>query len=63
MSTVKSTSIIRELSRLSPVILDRPFTREEFVALADQYPDLQLEREKNGKVIILTAARSCRWTS
>jgi len=58
MSIVKGTSIIRELSRLSPIILDRPFTREEFMALVDQYPDLQLEREKNGKVIIMTPVKA-----
>ncbi len=51
-------SVIRELTDLGPVILDRSFSKEEFMDLADRYPDLQLEREKSGKIIVMTPVKA-----
>lgn len=50
--------IIRELAQLGPVIVDRPFSRAEFLKLAERYPDLQLEREKNGNILITTPVKT-----
>lgn len=38
---------------LGPMILDRFFSLEEFRALTDRYPDIQMEREQNGKIRIM----------
>jgi Uma2 family endonuclease len=40
-----------------PVELQRPLSREEFVALAERYPDLGLEREKNGAVTVMSPVK------
>lgn len=40
--------------RYGPVELQKPLTKPEFVALAGHYPDLAMERKKNGLVTIMS---------
>ena len=56
------TSAIKErplasLLQYGPVILQNPLSREEFVVLANQFPELRLEREANGKVIVMSPVK------
>ncbi len=43
---------------LAPVILDRYFTKEEFLKIASRYPDLQMEREKDGKISVMSPVKT-----
>lgn len=47
-----------ELIRLSPMILDRPFSLDEFREVAERYPDLRMERESNGKIRIMSPVKA-----
>ena len=40
-----------------PVELQRPLSREEFVNLAEHFPDLGMEREKNGTVTVMSPVK------
>ncbi len=40
-----------------PVELQQPLTRGQFLALADHYPDLAMERESNGITTIMTPVK------
>ncbi|MFN0035026.1 MAG: Uma2 family endonuclease, partial [Saprospiraceae bacterium] len=40
-----------------PVKLQRPLSREEFVMLAEHFPDLGMEREKNGTVTVMSPVK------
>lgn len=41
------------IMHLSPITLEKKLSREDFITLIKQFPDMQLEREKNGKVTIM----------
>ena len=43
---------------LGPVILDRYFTKQEFLKIASRYPDLQIEREKDGKISVMSPVKT-----
>ena len=55
---VKGRSIVRELLEWGAIALERKLSKEEFIQLSEQYPDLILEREKNGKTIIMSPLKS-----
>lgn len=58
MSTIASIdNPIAELLKYGPVILQNPLSREEFLALAARFPELRMEREADGKVIIMTPVK------
>lgn len=40
-----------------PVELQRPLSKEEFTALAERYPDLNMEREANGTVTVMSPVK------
>lgn len=49
---------LEELARhYGPVELQRPLSKEEFTALAERYPDLSMERESNGTVIVMSPVK------
>ncbi|MBK6929533.1 MAG: hypothetical protein IPH12_01220 [Saprospirales bacterium] len=43
--------------RYGPVELQKPLTRAEFAALAECYPDLAMEREANGTVLVMSPVK------
>jgi len=43
---------------LGPVILDRYFTKEDFIKIASRYPDLQMERENDGTISVMSPVKS-----
>jgi Uma2 family endonuclease len=48
---------IKEWMEYCPITLHKPMSREEFIALSDRYPEWQMEREGNGKIIIMTPVK------
>lgn len=46
-----------ELLKYGPLQLERPLSVTEFVSLYRKFPDLRMEREKNGKVTIMTPVK------
>ncbi|MCO6476307.1 MAG: Uma2 family endonuclease [Phaeodactylibacter sp.] len=53
----KVMSPIREIAEFGPLILDKALSREEFIALSSRYPDLRMEREKSGKITIMSPVK------
>lgn len=45
------------LLKYAPITLHQPLSREEFVALADAFPDLRMERSKAGQVTIMSPVK------
>lgn len=45
------------LLQYGPVILQNPLSREEFIALVSEFPDLLMEREANGKVTVMSPVK------
>ncbi|MBL7796429.1 MAG: Uma2 family endonuclease [Saprospiraceae bacterium] len=43
--------------RYGPVELQKPLSSAEYLALAERYPDLQMEREQNGIVTIMSPVK------
>lgn len=43
--------------RYGPVELQKPLSKAEFVALAERYPDLPMEREANGSVLVMSPVK------
>jgi len=43
--------------RYGPVELQTPLSRAEYLALTERYPDLQMERERNGTVTIMSPVK------
>lgn len=60
--TVSSATLpfdaIEEIIVLSPMVLDRFFSLEEFRSLSERYPDLRMEREQNGKIRIMSPVKA-----
>ena len=57
-SSVKADySTIYELLQYGPIRVERPMSMDEFIALHIQFPELQMEREKDGKVTIMTPVK------
>jgi|GEM_PF-107606 len=48
---------ITEFTKIGPLILDKKLSKKEFNELASKFPDLRLEREKNGKTTIMSPAK------
>ena len=48
---------IHELLRHGPLTLHTPLSKEEFIALSIRFPELQLEREANGKTNIMSPVK------
>jgi Uma2 family endonuclease len=46
-----------ELLKYGPLQLEGPLSVAEFISLYRKFPDLRMEREKNGKVIIMTPVK------
>ena len=40
-----------------PVELQRPLSKDEFISLAERYPDLNMEREANGTVTVMSPVK------
>ncbi len=55
---VSKNEPLAELPFLGRMILDGFFTKEKFKQLAARYPDLQMEREKDGKITIMSPVKS-----
>jgi hypothetical protein len=43
--------------RYGPVMLKRPLTRGEFIALSAPFPDLLMEREADGRFTVMTPVK------
>ncbi len=43
--------------RYGPVELQKPLSNAEYLALTERYPDLQMERERNGTVTIMSPVK------
>ncbi|HFA50774.1 MAG TPA: Uma2 family endonuclease [Bacteroidetes bacterium] len=48
---------IRQITDISSLVLDKKMSKEEFTALAARFPDLRMEREKNGKTTIMSPVK------
>ncbi|MCB0579953.1 MAG: Uma2 family endonuclease [Phaeodactylibacter sp.] len=48
---------IKDIAELGPLILDRALSIKEFAALSARYPDLRMEREKTGKITIMSPVK------
>ncbi len=46
-----------ELVKLSPLTFDRALSIKEFAQLAEHFPNVQMEREKNGKVTLMSPVK------
>lgn len=53
----KNLTLEQLVIRFGPVELQRPLTKEEFVALAERYPELQMEREPDGTTTLMSPVR------
>ena len=53
----KTVNPIREIAELGPLILDKALSKEEFALLSARYPDLRMEREKSGKITIMSPGK------
>lgn len=51
------TSLPDLVAESGPVELQRPFAKEDFVALAERYPELRMERESNGFVTLMSPVK------
>ncbi len=45
------------LADFGPLILDKPLSKKAFMNLSDRFPEFQMEREKNGKVSIMSPVK------
>ena len=52
-----SGNAIRDIARFGPIVLERPLSKEAFFILASHYPELQMEREPNGKIKIMSPVK------
>lgn len=48
---------IKDIAELGPLVLDRALSIKEFAALSARYPDLRMEREKTGKITIMSPVK------
>ncbi len=53
----KTIDPIREIAELGPLTLDKALSIEEFAALSARYPDLRMERERSGKITIMSPVK------
>jgi len=56
-SSTTTPNPIREIAELGPLTLGQPLSKEEFYTLAGRYPDLRMEREKDGKTVIMSPVK------
>lgn len=56
-TTVAIKDQLNDFLQFSPVILQRKLTKEEFIELSSRFPQLQMERESNGKVIVMSPVK------
>ena len=55
MATTATTgSVIREIADLGGEVIAKGLTKEQFYRLTQRYPELLMERETNGNIIIMT---------
>ncbi len=61
MSTLDALPEVLTLEELAvrygPVELQKPLTKAEFAELAERYPDLSMERDVNGNVIVMSPVK------
>jgi Uma2 family endonuclease len=50
-------SPLEELARFGPITLQKRLTKEQFIELSSRFPDLRMEREKNGKTTIMSPVK------
>lgn len=55
--TTKINHPLLELMPYGPATFHQPMTREEFIAFNARFPDWQMEREKDGKITIMTPVK------
>ncbi len=48
---------IADMVTTAPIILDRPFSKAEFMILSSTYPELQIERGRDGKITIMAPVK------
>ena len=50
-------NLLLEFFKYGPVVLQNSLTREEFIDLSTRFPDLRMEREADGRVIVMTPVK------
>lgn len=50
-------SLEEAVSRLGAISFDEPMSKEQFILLAERFPDLRMEREADGKVLIMSPVK------
>lgn len=58
MTIANTENLMTKLIEYGPVTLNKPMTKEEFIALSSRFPGLQMEREANGKTTIMSPVKS-----
>jgi Uma2 family endonuclease len=58
MTADKIKNPVEELARLGVITVERRFSIEEFRQVAARYPDLLMEREKNGKLVVMSPVKA-----
>ncbi len=53
----KTRSDLHDIADYGPLILDKPLSKEEFIALSARFPELRMEREKSGKITIMSPVK------
>ena len=58
LSTESEVLTLEELAiRYGPLELQKPLSKSEFTILTERYPDLQMEREKDGVVTVMSPVK------
>lgn len=52
-----SSTIAAMVATYGPIVFEQPLSKEQFINLAERYPDLQMERDKNGKTSIMSPVK------
>ncbi len=56
-TAAKADNLIEDILRMGGELTVKGLSRDQFITLSEQYPDLRMEREKNGNIIILTPVK------
>lgn len=57
-TAVQKRNTVAEIVRISPILLDRSFSKKEFQEISGNYPELQMERETDGKIRIMSPVKA-----
>ena len=55
--TIMGPALLHFMADFGPLILERSLSKEDFGRLSNRFPDLRMERERDGKVIIMSPVK------